>query len=404
MTYYDNSPDLENEELADEQICDTFDDLDADMQLEAFLTKEEVLDFNTFKEKVNQEAIIFSSANTLPQQIKSRDLILKYLEQATKRIGDKSDESKEEKQKTRSLLSGMKREYPGFTGVAVLYAGQIFPDELWYQTINRSLGFGIGKKGTVLSGKYDHTSGCKYTTHLFNLLNWAKKTWQREYFAENDLKSNAKWHPDKSYGSSVEYSEDGRVTEEGYTEDEYLSLQSAMQSAIDRTIDLAHLTKAAFSYSNHTSNAKKSCADLVLDRNVAVTDNLKGLIKSRLEILQLYYTQTLINTTRYPMKGVTIRQNDQTVLTETGNKEFCFFSTTLDKNLEFKLNELIAAKLSEIILENKLYNVKAFGIKILSDEAMAVFLGKSKSNVSERLTYIKELLIPAVEQMNQRYY
>ena len=79
------------------------------------------------------------------------------------------------------------------------------------------------------------------------------------------------------------------------------------------------------------------------------------------------------------------------------------FSTTLTKEQSDDLEALALAKLSEEIISKKLYNLGVFNVKVLSDGSIAVFLRKSKSDVSERLQYIKELLAPAIEHIKLRY-
>ena len=395
----------DNDSEINEQSLDAFlDDSAVDDILDTFTEENpNSIDWQDFKEKVNDAAVKFSSATSNLEQLKSRDLILKYLGQMSCRVGDKEPKTEEEKRKLAVSLNFLKEEFPGFTGIAVRFAGRIYPDELWYKIVNRSLGFGIGKKGQLLKGTYDHTKGSKYTTYLFNLLNWAKTDWQEQSIAEQTNRMQSEWHPDKSVGAAAIYDGEGNFVElEGYCEDDYLVYTTAMQIAVDRTIDLAHLTKSTFSYAKCTSGSKDS-SHFISDRGITATDNLKGLINSRLEILQLYYTQSLINATRYPIKNIKINTKDRSILTEVSNKDFCLFSTTLTKEQSDDLEALALAKLSEEIISKKLYNLGVFNVKVLSDGSIAVFLRKSKSDVSERLQYIKELLAPAIEHIKLRY-
>ena len=299
------------------------------------------------KAQLNHWGQVFSSGDTGERAIASEH-IFNLFDQVTESSKDFDDSDKLKKWYDHAM--GIVRiNFKGEAGPPIRYLKDYYPEDLFYNAILHTLGFSESDSN---SGTYDATKGAQYVTHFTNTL----QNFSKQRRAELNYDFDGKNRVFSVYTTEAEIQEQENIPESQAIQVEENRRQAAA------LVDLAKLTTDAMQLNK---------VMLPIGDN---TENKRNGVKAT--TLQLFYSFSLVNFTRYATAPVSHR--DDRILMSTADMGFLTFSTKMKEPAYWSL---VQAELSDYVLENRLYD-ETDGVKELQQEAAAHYCGIKKSAIS----------------------
>jgi len=260
---------------------------------------------------------------------------------------------------------------------------KIYPEELFYSALYHTLGISIDRESSedaqtgeeVFAGEdqlfngasaYSARKGATYVTYFVSTL---------RFFCLRRARKLCRDHAHEAH-----------IFAQNTYESQLQEAGSDTESQVIQAEELRRQTEAMVGFGELVITARL-CGEKLPIQKAFVSDGVKKPGKSaKPDHLELFYSFKLVNFSRFATSPV--EQRADTVLLGAADPAFLRFSTTIQ---DLSYRELVAAELSQQIMEEKLYRFKE-GEPVLQQKAAAVYRGCGKGEISRIFSNVKGYL------------